>query len=417
MGRKIKKGIKGEASQYQTRSNAIRGMQVNLQDFRKLCILKGIYPRQPNKRFKGNDKTYFHVKDLKILQHDQLLEKFRSIKAHLKKHKKYLGRREVKIAETHLKKTPKYNLAPVIKDRYPTFVDALRDLDDALCLISLYAQLPQHETLEVSKKEIAECTQLYRDFMLYCTVSQVFTKAFFSIKGTYYRVEIMGQPVTWIQPYKFNQRMPFDIDYKVMGTFTEFYMGLLKFINYKLYSDLGLTYPMGVADLPIKEDLYQCDAIREMQANARKLFEAGQAEDDNDIDAAFQDTPEMQQMKKRMEAAKSQRRLLNNSVFLLGRETPLYILQNLILSFGGDFVLQDDLPEDPKESAKIMKRITHVCMDRPLPAGKEDKSKEYIQPQYIVDSINNLFLLPTKPYGPGIVSKFTQINKSNFVSL
>jgi len=198
MGRKIKKGVKGEASQYQTRSNAIRSMQVNLQDFRKLCILKGIYPRQPNKRFKGNDKTYFHVKDLKILQHDQLLDKFRSIKAHLKKHKKYLGRREVKIAETHLKKTPKYNLAPVIKDRYPTFVDALRDLDDALCLISLYAQLPQHETLDVSKKEIAECTKLYRDFMLYCTVSQVFTKAFFSIKGTYYRVEIMGQPITWI---------------------------------------------------------------------------------------------------------------------------------------------------------------------------------------------------------------------------
>lgn len=67
MGRKIKAGVKGEASQYLTRSNAIRGMQVSLQDFRKLCILKGIYPRQPNKRFKGNDKTYFHIKDLKIL--------------------------------------------------------------------------------------------------------------------------------------------------------------------------------------------------------------------------------------------------------------------------------------------------------------------------------------------------------------
>lgn len=137
--RKIKKGTKGEVTQYLTRSNAIRAMQVSLSDFRRLCILKGIYPREPRKKFKGNTKTYFHVKDLKILQHSDLLNKFRSIKAHLKKHKKLLGRREVKMAELHMKKTPKYSLAPVIKERYPSFVDALRDLDDALCLISLFA--------------------------------------------------------------------------------------------------------------------------------------------------------------------------------------------------------------------------------------------------------------------------------------
>jgi pescadillo protein len=50
----------------------------------------------------------------------------------------------------------------------------------------------------------------------------------------------MGVPITWIQPYKFNQRLPFDVDYKVMGTFLEFYQGLVKFVNYKLFSDAGL---------------------------------------------------------------------------------------------------------------------------------------------------------------------------------
>lgn len=67
MGRRIKKGKKGEQSQYLTRSNAIRAMQVSLADFRRLSILKGIYPREPRKKFKGNDKTYYHIKDLKIL--------------------------------------------------------------------------------------------------------------------------------------------------------------------------------------------------------------------------------------------------------------------------------------------------------------------------------------------------------------
>ena len=98
-----------------------------------------MYPREPKKKFKGNTKTYFHIKDIKILEHDTLIDKFRQIKAHLKKHKKYSGRRELKIAENHMKKVPKLSLAPVIKDRYPTFVDALRDLDDALCMISLFA--------------------------------------------------------------------------------------------------------------------------------------------------------------------------------------------------------------------------------------------------------------------------------------
>lgn len=168
-----------------TRSKAIRKLQLSLKDFRRLCILKGIYPREPKKKFEGTNKTYYHIKDLKILQHDKLLDKFRTIQAHLKKYKKLLGRKEPKLAEEHMRKMPKYTLSHVIKERYPTFIDALRDLDDALCLISLYASFPQHVSLEISKKEIEECQQLYKEFMLYCTVTQVYKKAFFSIKGIY----------------------------------------------------------------------------------------------------------------------------------------------------------------------------------------------------------------------------------------
>ena len=104
--------------------------------------MKGIYPREPKKKFEGTNKTYYHIKDIKILLHDNLLSKFREIKAHLKKHKKLVCKKEKKLAEDHLKKIPKYNLSHIIKERYPSFLDALKDLDDALCLISLYASLP-----------------------------------------------------------------------------------------------------------------------------------------------------------------------------------------------------------------------------------------------------------------------------------
>jgi pescadillo protein len=130
-----------------------------------------VYPREPKKKFKGNTKTYFHIKDIKLIEHDNLLHKFKEIKAHLKKHKKFLGRRELKLAEHHHNKTPKMQLAPVLKDRYPTFMDGLRDLDDALCMVSLFAALPQHMTLEIGKDVLSTCKGLYADFMLYCSLA------------------------------------------------------------------------------------------------------------------------------------------------------------------------------------------------------------------------------------------------------
>lgn len=81
------------------------------------------------------------------------------------------------------------------------------------------------------------------------------------------------------------------------------------------------------------------------------------------------------------------------------------------MSFGGNFTLQDDLTElediedngaAQKKADQMLAQVTHICMDRPMSdASASDKSKEHIVPQYVVDSLNNLFLLPTKSYTPG----------------
>jgi len=64
-----------------------------------------------------------------------------------------------------------------------------------------------------------------------------------SIKGIYYQCEIMGQTITYIVPFKYPASLPMDVDYRVMTTFLDFYVVLLKFVNFKLFSTLNLQYP------------------------------------------------------------------------------------------------------------------------------------------------------------------------------
>jgi len=143
--RKIKPGSKGESTKYISRAKAIRKLQLSLKDFRKLCILKGVYPREPPRKLKKNNRTYYHLKDVNFLSLDPIIEKLRQQKVYLKKYKKAKAKGDVGKIKYLISHKPKVSLNHLIRERYPDFIDALRDLDDPLSLLALFTIFPTHK--------------------------------------------------------------------------------------------------------------------------------------------------------------------------------------------------------------------------------------------------------------------------------
>lgn len=209
---------------------------------RRLCILKGIYPREPTNRKAGpRNRLYYFAKDIKFLMHEPLLQKFRELKVFERRLRRAIGKQEYGTADVIQQNRPAIRLDHLVKERYPTFLEALRDLDDALCLIALFSRLPSSSFVE---PEIVErCGRLMNELEHYCIRVHALRKVFVSIKGIYYQAEIMSVPVTWIVPYEFLLTRSRDVDYRIMRTFVDFYMTLLGFVLFRLYHSLNLRYP------------------------------------------------------------------------------------------------------------------------------------------------------------------------------
>lgn len=85
---------------------------------RKLCILKGVFPRVPKKKVKGNHHTYYHVKDIAFLKHEPLVEKFRDMRTYDRKVKKAESKKNRDLAERLLTRKPTYTLDRLIRERF-----------------------------------------------------------------------------------------------------------------------------------------------------------------------------------------------------------------------------------------------------------------------------------------------------------
>jgi pescadillo protein len=244
MGKRLKRGKQGNAAMYVTRNQAIKKLQLPLSQFRRLCILKGIHPREPKKKPQGSNKTYYHVKDINWLLHEPILQVLRDVKAHSKKVRKARAKQNERLAKRLMRLKPGYRLDHLVKERYPTFVDALRDLDDALTLVHLFAALPADSRRNVPRPVVETARRLATEWAAYVAKSGALRRVFVSVKGYYYQAEVMGQTVTWLQPHALQQVLPDDVDVRVLLTFEEFYATLLQFVLFRLYrGELGMAYP------------------------------------------------------------------------------------------------------------------------------------------------------------------------------
>lgn len=84
--------------------------------------------------------------------------------------------------------------------------------------------------------------------------------------------------------------------------------------------------------------------------------------------------------------------------FLLMRETPQEQLEFVIRCFSGEVVCATSLSSSDDVESET---ITHQIVDRPR-VDTSIKSREYVQPQWVFDSINERCRLPVAPYGPGV---------------
>ncbi|PWN19530.1 hypothetical protein BCV69DRAFT_261739 [Microstroma glucosiphilum] len=445
MARMKKKGESGAAKNYVTRNQALKKLQISLSDFRRLCILKGIHPQQPRNVKKANKgstapASFFYSKDIAYLAHEPVLRSLREHKSFAKKLSRAIGRKEWAAAKNLEDAKPQYSLDHIIKQRYPTFDEALGDIDDALCMIALFANLPA-KMYNLPDGVVDHCSRLKREWDEYIVRTKTLRKTFLSIKGIYFQATIRGKDITWLVPYPFTQHVPHDVDFRIMSTFLELYTTLLSFILFKLWSDLGESYPPKLDELPSAksaatagegESSKQVNGGQSASGLSKKLVrktirsieqgvaggseDAEPAEEDDATGAAPTEDPATEFTAPAGKAgvdvlpiassssSESSNNLFKSCTFYLDRSTPLSLLSFLLRSYGSlatrigwDPILAPNSPFQEDDS-----RITHVLIDRPdVASSSKREGRRYVQPQWVVDSANRSSLLPEEKYEVG----------------
>ena len=133
------------------------------------------------------NKSFYHLKDINFLSLDPVIDRMRAQKVYMKKYKKAKAKGDLGKIRYLVRHKPKMNLNHLVRERYPEFIDALRDLDDPLSLMGLFTIFPAHKEFNLTGDKIDLCAKLLKHFELYVIKSHSLKKTFVSIKGIYYQ--------------------------------------------------------------------------------------------------------------------------------------------------------------------------------------------------------------------------------------
>lgn len=228
-----------------------------------------------------------------------------------------------------------------------------------------------------------------------------------------------------------------------MSTFLEVHETLLAFVNYKLYSDLNLIYPpklnqesfdaaaglqafvleskeVTLASTPAisKEEKKRFKSkLKSLDAKLEEIKEGEEGEEEMDYKNESDQDDEMDQDEQipepivepttqeervvRMGKENQGKRLFSNCVFWISREVPHYSLEFVIKAAGGQCGWDESVGSGSPFKIDDS-RITHHITDRPvLDTATQWEGREYLQPQWIYDSLNATNLVKTVSYHPG----------------
>lgn len=319
--------------------------------------------------------------------------------------------KDKKLKKLRLENYPIMKLDNVIKERYPTFIDAIKDLDDCLTLLFLFSTFPALKT--VPRRETAMCRRLSVEFMHAIISARALRKCFISIKGYYFQAEIKGQTITWIVPhyYPYQPQERNEVDFKIMTLFVEFYTTVAGFVNFRLYHSLNLVYPPQFsisldsdASL-VDESVFVSERIAALNSDLVKadpdIAEQDDLDDDFDVFSNEGDSHKVQKMRKEALSLKKLKNLFKGLKFFINREVPREPLVFIIRCFGGK-VSWDKNIFVGSTFDETDETITHQIVDRPK-MDQQYISRDYIQPQWLFDCVNQRQLLLTNNYFIGAI--------------